>query len=871
MVTAVFTLVAIALTLLGVWHLPTLADYPLAPWLALAGAMLGVYAFWRIERDWPPPEEPREERMRTQGRHRAVALVLFWGGFVIVVWALWGIWRTPFAWGQALWWVVGLIVMAIGASQITGWRADRFDEPMPKPDPVFFGHKLGVARVQTKGAESPSIKRRPQRTGASLTARLNRIYNPRPRPWVEALLLALILSLAMWFRLHHIHEMPPGVFIDETNAALDALHTLEGRADSLFGTGWFETPNGFIYLQTLFFRLLGASFAAIKLQSILPGLFTVFGLYLLAREMYSPYPALLAATFLAFNRWHVNMSRWGWNEVYPPMVQVFSLFFIMRAARRRSLGDWAVAGILLGLGMYTYLGIRMAVLVVFLYLAYRAVVDAEFLRRNWRGLILFVVMYIFTFAPLGFTYLHDSFTFLNRTRQVSILNDMRTAQDGLTPLLESTRRHLLMFHVSGDRNPRHNLPGAPMLDPITGAFFLLGAVWALWRWRDHRRGLTLLWVGITLLGGILTRLDEAPQAYRTLAVTPAVALMAADAYNLSWRAVLLPGRRYRFWRWGVLLLMVLGLVIAGWLNYEMYFVRQARSPQIYAAFSPLENAVAREVLARHDGEQLYLSPQLYYFSPLQFLSYRPRTPIDLRVGALRYSPFAELGGGLAEPDFQQIEPATDLPLPETGEDAVLLLDLDYQYLLGYFRWFYPHAEGEVVKDALGEPIYFRVRIPAADIAAAEDSIYDGGGLWGRYYHGVNWEGEPFITRVDPFLFFAWSDESPTPGSFSVTWTGDLLVPTEGDYHFRLEADDGVRFWLDDEVMGESMVADRPNTLDCRLGLDAGAHPIRIDYFQKGGGKSIRFYWIKPGQDQEPVGPEFLSPINRGGLRPKSAN
>ena len=859
MVTALLALAAVTLTLLGVWHLPQTATHPLAPWLTLAGVISGVYAFWRIERDWPPPEEPREERMRTQGRRRILALSLFWGGFAVTLWALWVIWRQPFAWRQAGWWGAGLILMAIGASQITGWRADRFDEPKPKPDPVYLGHKLGVARVKDADEEEKTITRRPQRTGASLTARLNLIYNPRPKPWQEALMLVLILSVAIWFRLHLIHQMPPGVFIDETNAALGALHTLEGQADSLFGTGWFETPNGFVYLQTLFFRLLGATFAAVKLQSLLPGLFTVLALYLLAREMYGPYPALLSATFLAVNRWHVNMSRWGWNEVYPPLMQVLSLFFIMRAARRRSLGDWAMGGIMLGLGMYTYLGIRMAVIAIFLYLGYRALVDKHFLRRNWQGVALFVLMYAVTFAPIGFTYAKNPFVFLNRSQQVSILNDIREAGGSLQPLGESVKEHLLMFNVEGDHNPRHNLPGAPMLDPITGAFFLLGAAWSLWRWKDHRRGLVIIWVGITLLGGILSRLNEAPQSYRTLAAAPAVALMAADAYNLTWRAALLPGRRYRFWRWGTTLLMLAGLIAAGWMNFIAYFDEQARSPDVYIAFSPLENAVANDVVARRDAEQLYLSPRLYYFSPVQFFTYRPSHPVGIRIGPFFYSPFDKLGGGLAHPGYHVAEPATDLPLPDTGQGATFLLDLDYQYLMDYFHSFYPNAEGEVVKNRLGQPLYFRVTIPAADISAAAGAVYQGGGLLGRYYYGEDWTGEPFQTRVDPFLLYQWPEDRPTPGPFSVTWTGDLLVPTDGGYHFRLEADDGVRFWVDGVVAGESMEPDRPNTIDVILNLTAGPHPIRIDYFQRSGGKAMEFYWTPPGQPTQPVGPKRLRP------------
>jgi 4-amino-4-deoxy-L-arabinose transferase-like glycosyltransferase len=300
------------------------------------------------------------------------------------------------------------------------------------------------------------------------------------------------MAAAIWLRVVHIRQMPPGIFVDETNAALDGLRILEGRPDSLFGTGWFETPNGFVYLQTLFFRLLGTTFLAIKLQSLLPGIFTVLALYFLARELFGVRTALFSAAFLAFNRWHFNMSRWGWNELYPPLIMVLTLLFILRGVRRRHWGDWLLAGLLLGLGMYTYLAIRLVVIVIFLYLGLRLLLERNFLRRYWQGLLLFFVIYVLTFAPLGFTYLKNPFTFLNRTEQVSIQHDIEAAGGALQPLWESVRRHVRMFHVEGDRNPRHNLPGQPMLDPITGAFFLLGLAWALWRWRDHRHALLLI-------------------------------------------------------------------------------------------------------------------------------------------------------------------------------------------------------------------------------------------------------------------------------------------------------------------------------------------------------------------------------------------
>ena len=50
---------------------------------------------------------------------------------------------------------------------------------------------------------------------------------------------------------------------------------------------------------------------------------------------------------LAINRWHMTMSRWGWNEVAPLLFMIGALFFLLRAIRDRRAIDYALAGLLL--------------------------------------------------------------------------------------------------------------------------------------------------------------------------------------------------------------------------------------------------------------------------------------------------------------------------------------------------------------------------------------------------------------------------------------------------------------------------------------------------------------------------------------------
>lgn len=828
--------------------------------------------------------------------------------------------------------------------------------------------------------------------------------------WLEAAGFLLLLALAVFMRLYRLDQMPPGIFVDETNAALDAIRIMEGRLDSPFGTGWFETPTMYAFYLVGLFKLLGTTFAALKAASLIPAILTVAAMYPLARLMFGA-PTAFAATFiLATSRWHVTMSRWGWNEVAPLLFMILALYFVQRAARDRRASDFALGGLFLGLGHYTYLASRLVVLTVVLYLAYRLIFERGFLRRHWRGLLLFVLLYLVAFAPLLVTYTQNPFSFNNRSQQVSILHDMQQyyaqrkspaprlvgvllravglpKEVSLLPLQESALRHLEMLHAFGDRNPRHNLPGAPMVDPVTGSLLILALGFAIYqvfrpnssREREagdyvpavnggHRYALLLLWLLAPLLGGVLTRLEEAPQAYRTLPIIGAVALLAGDAAVRSARvfaSALMSGAAQRpaWLRWLPTAAIGLLLVWGASLNYRLFFDVQAKDGRVWQAFSPVETTVAAEVAAKMDDHSLFLSPRLYYFSPVEYLAYR--------------SPQGG-GGGLTAPAYRLAEPVYDLPLNDPfGQDALFLLDTYYEDVPELFSGYYPGTSFELVEGPGGQPLYLSLSVPGAEISGLQglsgvytatlgqapvQQAYDGaprflwpadlaassgpdatarwtgslqapasglydlrldgpgevrldGQLWGEprflgkglhtlevrqtqpgsdvqltlswqrpagdeepippnfffrvdppanglradYFQGELWEGEPVFSRVDPLLLFAWPEAEPWPAPFSVRWTGTLTAPSDGVYRLQLNADDGVRLWLDGQMLGESVTPDNVNQIDVQASLSAGPHPIRIDYFQRGGGKALEFWWQPPDDHLRPVPPSALRP------------
>jgi hypothetical protein len=633
--------------------------------------------------------------------------------------------------------------------------------------------------------------------GAAWLGSLGRAaQRPQPAPAVRVshlALFALCLLIATFFRVYRIHDMPPGLFVDEANISLDALHILDGRPDSPFSVGWYETPSLYAYYLAGLIKLGGAHLFTLKAASVIPGILAVAAVYPLAQLLFGSRAALIATFLLAVSRWHLSFSRWGWNALMPPLFQLAATALLLYAFATRRLLHFFLAGFILGLGMYTYLASRLVVATIVAYLAFRIVLERGFFQREKRGLALFGLGYALCFGPLAMTYAHSSFAFLNRTQQVSVFNDVAAAGNW-SPAIHNIANHLLMFHGVGDANPRHNVHSHPMLCPAAGTLLLLGCGLALWRWSDHRFALLLLWMIIALQGGILSSAREAPQAYRTLGVVPAICLLAGATAD-AWVRVVGQVRTLRPLAWFALLS---ALAFNAYNSYQQYFIEQAGDPRLTLNFSPAENQVAQRVLRereqRRDISHVYLSPRLYGFSPLHFLTYEP--PQSGR-------------GGIANPLFQVMEPQADLPLPENGDrDVLLLLDPQVGETLPIVQAMYPHLHATPISYD-GQALYTEVAIPQQDLIAV------------RHLTAVDADGKPLAQTAPRDQSLRARIAALAPGEALV---GAFKAPSSGIYEF--ENDPSVVIAIDGTIPASAVQ------------LGQGLHDIRLTRTEKPGAGAI---------------------------------
>ncbi|MAD78128.1 MAG: hypothetical protein CMJ51_02005 [Planctomycetaceae bacterium] len=71
--------------------------------------------------------------------------------------------------------------------------------------------------------------------------------------------------------------------------------------------------------------------------------------------------------------------------------------------------------------------------------------------------------------------------------------------------------------------------------------------------------------------------------------------------------------------------------------------------------------------------------------------------------------------------------------------------------------------------------------------------------------------------------------------FGVVWTGWLDIPTSGNWTLGTESDDGSRLFIGDEVVVDNDGLHGMQSRSGTIGLDAGRHAIRVEFFERGGG------------------------------------
>jgi hypothetical protein len=376
-------------------------------------------------------------------------------------------------------------------------------------------------------------------------------------------------------------------------------------------------------------------------------------------------PALIAAAGVTVSFWALSLSRLGLRAVMLPPVSAIAMAFFWRAWTHGRWRDHALAGFWLALALYTYTSARVLPLVPLGFVLVEAVLCAtrrgglasvsgagrpqekcfspagqrresrvpgggrpfaslregrgrgagriiEALWPGWRpraarlGLLAGVAL--LATVPLALTALREPDVVLGRPGQVSLWAPPPGGGPA-EPLQRLETNALLVarnYYDRGDTNPRQNLPGRPVDDPLLAALFTLGLIVSLLRIREPRCRLVLLWFLIMQVPTLFS--TPAPHALRSSGALPPLALLYADGAGWIIERARASGllrkiaQGFRVLKGAPMApaaLVLAVLLVSGGLTVRDYFFRWAKLPGLGDAFS-----VGPELAAEETARQL---------------------------------------------------------------------------------------------------------------------------------------------------------------------------------------------------------------------------------------------------------------------------
>ncbi|NQU83964.1 MAG: hypothetical protein HQ536_04610, partial [Parcubacteria group bacterium] len=119
------------------------------------------------------------------------------------------------------------------------------------------------------------------------------------------------------------------------------------------------------------------------------------------------------------------------------------------------------------------------------------------------------------------------------------------------------------------------------------------------------------------------------------------------------------------------------------------------------------------------------------------------------------------------------------------------------------------------------------------------------GLMGYYYSGANFDKQE-VVRIDSVVDFSWDAGSPMSlipsDNFSVRWIGKIKIDETRDYNFWTWSDDGVRLYIDDQLVVNNWTNHMTRWDSGRVNLTEGYHDIKLEYYEKTNGSFIKLCW-----------------------------
>lgn len=338
-------------------------------------------------------------------------------------------------------------------------------------------------------------------------------------------LAILILMAGAAIRLYALADVPLGLNNNGVTDLRLAETVRQGGVRVFFDLNGEGREVLYPALLATVTAVFGAGTVIYAFASFVVGMITQAVTFALARRLFGDLAGLAALGFMAIVWWPVMLSRLIGRETMLPLLVATVLLMLALGlpvyGRHRSSASQTVAfaglGTAMAVGMYLHPVGIVVMLMALVFIGYYMAFGRPRLTDSLRRTIGFTVLLTLIFVV---PYLLSAGNMPNLSGAVRLFTGLR--MDDAT-LYDRAISAFAGLGIQGDMNPVYNVPGRPLIDPLSALLICGGALVAL-RYARRRLRYMLLTAALIILAPLGLFAPDSPSWLASAALMPVLAL-----------------------------------------------------------------------------------------------------------------------------------------------------------------------------------------------------------------------------------------------------------------------------------------------------------------------------------------------------------
>ncbi|MCD4655581.1 glycosyltransferase family 39 protein, partial [bacterium] len=314
-----------------------------------------------------------------------------------------------------------------------------------------------------------------------------------------------VILAAIFLRFYRLHEMPPGLWWDESQTGRVVQNILERNWPPVYDLR-INAGSVASYFNAVWCFIVDTTDPwGLRSYTAFIGVLTVVVSWWFYRQLFNRWWSLFGMALTAGSRWLFTINRTAMATIDETILLTFLVLTLyLRAIRSGKLRYYLSTGLLLGLAMHLHTGARVLPLIIGIDILVRfRKTPSQILTYYGRNVAVLIVSAIIVFAPMGLYILKNTDEYMKRSGETLLATEY-PGWYPVGPYLRNVKFYLQTYVYSGDWHPRHNYDRTPQLASLVAICAALGAFLTIGRSSRREHRLMILGFCLISLQGILT-------------------------------------------------------------------------------------------------------------------------------------------------------------------------------------------------------------------------------------------------------------------------------------------------------------------------------------------------------------------------------